>query len=264
MREPHKHAAVIKAWADGKAIQFGHLLAPTAQDPLARREVCWNDFDFGDSFSPAFCAPQLLWRVKPEPLEWQVERDAFARGEKIEVRWNDPLGKGLFWIEAPIPNWLPASHGYEYRIKPKPHKWQAEMDAQDRGEVIEVSTDRGNTWCASGVGGGWRFDDHGMMYRVKPKTVKTRIRVAGMDSADGSGKAWTRSVYTDDQAAQTERRADFLCWLHDWKEIERPAAPIAGSDVLRAFEKAFSGALTSGQGWFSVRAINPEMKGDFA
>lgn len=51
MNTPHKHAEVIKAWADGKAIQWKHM-GP------------WCDFD-SPKFGP-WNNPNIEWRVKPE------------------------------------------------------------------------------------------------------------------------------------------------------------------------------------------------------
>jgi hypothetical protein len=50
MSKPHTHADLIKAWADGEAIQF-------AYDP----EGTWKDIE-----TPAWAA-DVYYRIKPEP-----------------------------------------------------------------------------------------------------------------------------------------------------------------------------------------------------
>ena len=48
----HKHAELIKAWADGAKIQYFSGLG------------CWNDIDY-----PGWL-PTEEYRIKPEPREW--------------------------------------------------------------------------------------------------------------------------------------------------------------------------------------------------
>lgn len=123
--KPHKHAAVIKAWADGKQIQAAEPVSPTRTDPLGQREPIWRDVDW------------------------------------------------------PCPTFAPES-----------------------------------------------------LYRVKPATTKVRLRTAAMSSGAPSHQVgelagiWTAHATTEKGAAEIEACADFICWLHDWKEIERPE-PIA-------------------------------------
>jgi len=67
MGTPHKHAEVIKAWADGKQIEF---LAPNSGNWVT---VGWNpSWDEG-------CA----YRVKPETIRYRV---ALAASGPITVR----------------------------------------------------------------------------------------------------------------------------------------------------------------------------------
>lgn len=56
-RKPHKWAEVIKAWADGKPIQF-----------RIKNGAFWIYEEFDGSI-PRFNAPDREWRVKPEPVE---------------------------------------------------------------------------------------------------------------------------------------------------------------------------------------------------
>jgi len=56
MSQPYKYADVIKAWADGKEIQY----KPPGFD--------WQDFDYDalkSTFPVHFKHPNLEWRIKP-------------------------------------------------------------------------------------------------------------------------------------------------------------------------------------------------------
>lgn len=52
--KPHPNAEIIKAWADGKVIQF--------YDGFG-----WVDFDNARHNGPWFSTVSINWRVKPEP-----------------------------------------------------------------------------------------------------------------------------------------------------------------------------------------------------
>lgn len=54
MTTPHNHAEVIKAWADGKVIQY------YVQDNNGH----WDDFDTNNV--PSFNNDRYQWRIKPE------------------------------------------------------------------------------------------------------------------------------------------------------------------------------------------------------
>ena len=64
MSKPHKHAEVIHAIADGKAVQF-------------KDAGEWRDFD--DRYYSPIEAPELEWRIKPEPKpEQPIDTDLLA------------------------------------------------------------------------------------------------------------------------------------------------------------------------------------------
>ena len=63
--KPHKWAQVIKAWADGKPIQFRHV-------------SCENWVDNDISILPCFDNEYLEWRVKPKNMV--IERCATPDG----------------------------------------------------------------------------------------------------------------------------------------------------------------------------------------
>lgn len=133
MTKPHKHAAVIKAWADGAEIQVARPVLPTMEDPMGQREPEWHD--------------------------------------------------------TTVPN----------------------------------------------------FAEH-MLCRVKPKATKVRLRVAVMSNSvapehaakQESGGLWTLHVTTDKAAKSAEESGQFIQWLGDWVEVERPAPePTPQQSTLR-------------------------------
>lgn len=104
MPTPHKYAEVIKAWADGKTIQFRYLHAGVMLD--------WADFTASFAGCPDFCDTNGVnyeWRVKPEPVVLKYRRfiaktgissyvdtviPDFGAGVRVEeqtnfVRWID-------------------------------------------------------------------------------------------------------------------------------------------------------------------------------
>jgi hypothetical protein len=72
MSTPHKWADVIKAMADGKAVQ------------RMSHEGIWLDFKEG--MSTPFCVPDLQWRIKPEPKKDVVAYVGFAQDGDSRVR----------------------------------------------------------------------------------------------------------------------------------------------------------------------------------
>jgi hypothetical protein len=50
----HKHAAVLRAIADGKAVQW-------------RLYTEWNDYKDSEQGNPLYCMADTEWRIKPEP-----------------------------------------------------------------------------------------------------------------------------------------------------------------------------------------------------
>ena len=115
---PHKHAAVIKAWADGAVIEWRHP-HKTEQD--------WEEITIPRWY------PDYLYRVKPTPHKWQAVMDAGAAGKAFQYRqcrsvvgepprpdtepgyrwqdWNDPVGalRSTAWNSPYL----------EFRIKPE-------------------------------------------------------------------------------------------------------------------------------------------------
>lgn len=224
MSKPHKHAALIKAWADGAEIE---ALDPIADSWFATSEPRW--------------AEHGQYRVRLKPIKWEKEREAFARCQRVEAS----IDGGKTWVTQGNPAVYSFDcEGHLFRI---PHKWQAEMDAQARGEEVQMQSESDpGAW----YDGRWTFDgDFGVTYRIKPKTVKTRLRVAAMGDPSGKGEVWVWTASTDAQAADLVRHKHFICWLHDWKEIERPA-PDGG--VLSKFVGAFGADFAHGESATSI------------
>jgi hypothetical protein len=103
MKKPHKHAALIKQWADGAEIQIKNSMGD------------W------DECSPSW-STQCDYRVKPQPHKWQKEIDAHRQGKTIQWKtltsdwttWEIPrlhIGEVYNAYDAP---------GYSFRIKPEP------------------------------------------------------------------------------------------------------------------------------------------------
>lgn len=83
MKKPHKHAEVLIALAEGKAVQYGY------------NEKWFVDVD-GFAISPdPLTNPELLWRVKPEPKPDVVE-DVFV--------WKSPMDGYPMMVRHDIPN----------------------------------------------------------------------------------------------------------------------------------------------------------------
>ena len=106
MSNKHKHAEVIKAWADGAEIEVRKIDSNVWVD--ARNTPLW-------------CSTHE-YRVKPKPHIHQALKDAHAKGAVIQY-YNK---KGKFWVVtcANSPNWC---EHVEYRVKPKTYKLQLEL-----------------------------------------------------------------------------------------------------------------------------------------
>lgn len=260
--KPHKYADVIKAWADGKAIQYAYT-PPTERDPLAQRAQEW--LDFKANASPGFNNPHTEWRVKPKPAKWQKEREAFERGERVQWRSISP-GCGSGWMNIPGLRDGPAAAFWseptnEFRI---PHKWQEVLDAQERGEKIQLKSPTSDVW------GDAHFkltcNDGTTMYRIKPPAHKWQAEMDAQArgekieaSFDGGktwrqgnwffdhtgaiyrikpkpvtkrvrvallgrsdGTVWPRAVFDNGVAAEVTKQPDFIRWVADWSEVELP------------------------------------------
>ena len=121
MGQPHKHAEVIKAWADGAEIQF-----------RSQNGRCWVDVAIGH-LTPGFSV-ELEYRVKPEPHKWQKEMDAQAAGKCIQML--NSMGE---WVESPR-GWV-FDGPQEYRIKPEKVVRYARTDVSLTRPWADVATE---------------------------------------------------------------------------------------------------------------------------
>jgi len=106
MSKPHKHADVIKAWADGAEIQIRVTNSPEWLDCVAPN---WDS--------------NIEYRVKPKTHKWQKEMDAYVDGKPVQWRSVDPKSASYYWHDmAPgklLSAWMWDETKYEYRIKPE-------------------------------------------------------------------------------------------------------------------------------------------------
>lgn len=99
-KRPHKHAELIKAWADGATIEV-------------RLGNEWSLCGaVGEDCRPSW-ETKYEYRIKPQPHKWQKEMDAVAAGKPIQYREN---GTGGWFTAHSKLGWL---ENYEYRIKPE-------------------------------------------------------------------------------------------------------------------------------------------------
>lgn len=105
MTTPHKHAVLIKQWADGAAIQrFADSYDVGVVDG-------WVDVP-----NPGW-STHCEYRVKPVPHKWQKEMDAYASGKTVQYRNGDATTQ---WMDVNPPaklNWFTFDR-HAYRIKP--------------------------------------------------------------------------------------------------------------------------------------------------
>lgn len=155
MNKDHKWYDLAKQWMEGAAIQY---------------RVCgseWTDisnplWEEGENFE---------YRVKPSPIKWQDERRAFEAGKTIEFR-NKIGNRWSEWRVTDCPVFFDM-YGIEYRVQPKPSKWEKEKEAFARGETIEcrikVGKNRSEEWTK--IQDPLWLESPGIEYRVKPDDI---------------------------------------------------------------------------------------------
>lgn len=104
MTTPHKHAALIKAWADGAQIEtFSSGAWRVIGDP------CWD--------------PATSYRIEVKPHKWQHLIDAQAAGKVIEARLP-----GKEWEVSSVERgWRFDDVDMEYRIKPETIRYRVAL-----------------------------------------------------------------------------------------------------------------------------------------
>lgn len=132
VRTPHKHAAVIKAWADGAEIEYRYL-------PRDEWRSCKH--------APAWCS-STEYRVKPEPHKWQAVMDAYFQEDKdIQIRYADRSIYSDPWVTWPgteteykVKNYRFDDNRFEFRIKPEPVVLFDYVHPDDLGKPRSAST----------------------------------------------------------------------------------------------------------------------------
>ena len=160
-KTPHKHAAVIKAWADGAATEFkgprGNWIAHT-------------------DIAPAWF-PTVEYRVKPQHKHQDLI-DAFRNGATdIQIK----EGQFGHWATMdPGEHWV-FGEGAMLR---RAHKWQKEMDAFDAGKEIQFKWEDDTGWSDT-PSPAWRtepsLDGVGITYRIKPERVEFDVCITWLN-----------------------------------------------------------------------------------
>ena len=126
---------------------------------------------------------------------------AWADGAEVEI-----LGRtSESWKSIHHPSWAEESN---YRIKP--HKWQAEIDAQKAGEAIHWRVVGEATWREAHRG--LLIADDACEYRIKPEVL--RFRMYKYKSP------FTGNVSVQATDEDVEGFPYFAGWIGDWQEVE--------------------------------------------
>ena len=141
MSTPHKHAAILHAVADGKAVHWGFM----SQD------------------------------------RW------FSENFQLSMLQDE---------------------GYKFRVAP--HRWQAEIDAQAAGKVIQIRGD--GPWFDDSVP---NFGNTSVEFRIKPEAIRYRVALHKID-----GRTYTVTADNEVQESRAADRSSFQCWIGDWQEVE--------------------------------------------
>lgn len=153
---PHKHADLIKAWADGAEIEFYDRFSKEWRVPTV---LTWE--------------PATEYRIKSRR---QKEKDAFEKGAQIEIlmHWNDHGRLYDTWELAPSPSW---DEDAQYRIKPK-GKWEYIRQAVLEGKNVQyLSALQPTEWRSLSIGQvyaqshNWQPNEK-YQWRIEPKWWK--------------------------------------------------------------------------------------------
>ena len=134
---------------------------------------------------------------------------AVLDGKEVEYLLDDNLGWRRFSESANAILYMANCPHWQYRLKPEPHKWQREMDAQAAGKMIQYRDDD-QTWT-DGASLKFTSKEPGAEYRIKPEPV-TKERGAGI-STERKGIArepWI--LYLSDRADGVKGRYAIARW----------------------------------------------------
>ena len=88
MNKPHKHAALIKAWADGAKIQYRE-----------HGDIPWKDTE------PAW-VDRYQYRIKPKTMEYRLALMVTFVGKKYVAVCNNPSDVGTVASNPYFLEWL--------------------------------------------------------------------------------------------------------------------------------------------------------------
>lgn len=159
-----RHAALIKAWADGAVIQVQNMVSLVWVDCLANHPA-WDE--------------NSQYRIKLVPHPHAALIKAHQDGAKIQFRSD---GTDWDWFDLTKPNWHSEK---EYRVKPEEpkvskHQWC--IDAFKKGAKIQYKVMPHSDWRDLLAP---EFDGHGE-YRVKPYPDVVESIFAALHKKDGA------------------------------------------------------------------------------
>jgi hypothetical protein len=140
----HKHAEVIKAWADGAEIEFLTMLGTW----VTIKYPDWDD--------------RFKYRVKPEPDPYAELKAAHAAGKTIQCysKYNKE------WITLSNPIW--GTLVSNYRVKPEVDPYAELKAAHAAGKIIQMQEDRDGKWIDVSSWATLSWDASVSSYRIKP------------------------------------------------------------------------------------------------
>lgn len=106
MGTPHKHAEIIKAWADGALIQY-----------YSEETQAWYDLH-SSQYTPTF-DPRSKYRIKPEPKKVQIRFYLWNYQNKIHLgSWNSDWGGTQNEIENSVSfiKWISDTEEREFDV----------------------------------------------------------------------------------------------------------------------------------------------------
>lgn len=176
MTAPHKHAAFIKAWADGARIEYFH---ESYGEWRPADKPTWKlTRQYRLAPAPVVSTPTVLTfppRLRDlKAHERGALKTAAAHGAVIEYyspslqQWSECLGGGCGWYENDA-----------YRVKPGTDPLTAMRAAQAAGAMVEARA-RGNAANPWFVVENAMFDSEGWEYRLRPtpKPAHAAVRAA--------------------------------------------------------------------------------------
>ena len=193
---PHKHSAIIKAWADGATVEY--------------KVPGRNEFNM--QRVPGFDGVGE-YRIKPAPDKWADLKVAHKAGSVIQYR--DVINPGPYnsWVTTPSPMWL-THDGAEYRIEPD--KYAALKAAAAAGKIIQTWLSARFPWVDDDSLKGFLWNVGVTNCRIKPETVSYRLAIVRYRG----GAPFVCNFDTSTEETAVEKSYSFVRWLGERKEVE--------------------------------------------